>query len=123
LPKLFLSYRRSDTQMVAGRLRQSLVGRYGERTVFRDKDSIGAGEDWTQAIREGLTGDVVVLALIGHSWASAVDAQGQRRLDDPTDWNRIELEQALTSGGRVIRSSSMARRCRANRICPRACAH
>ena len=37
----------------------------------------------TQAIREGLTGDVVVLALIGHSWASAVDAQGQRRLDDP----------------------------------------
>jgi tetratricopeptide (TPR) repeat protein len=31
-----------------------------------------------------------------------VDAQGRRRLDDPTDWNRIELEQALTRRGRVI---------------------
>jgi tetratricopeptide (TPR) repeat protein len=73
--------------MVAGRLRQSLVGRYG---------------DWTQAIRDGLTGEVVVLALIGQSWASAVDAQGHRRLDDPADWNRVELEQALTSRRRVI---------------------
>jgi tetratricopeptide (TPR) repeat protein len=88
--------------MVAGRLRQSLVGRYGEDTVFRDKDSIAAGEDWMQAIRKGLTAEVVVLALIGHSWASAVDAQGRRRLDDPTDWNRIELEQAITTGRRII---------------------
>jgi hypothetical protein len=102
MPKLFLSYRRTDTQMVAGRLRQSLVGRFGEEAVFRDKDSIAAGEDWTRAIREGLTGEVVVLALIGHDWAGTADAEGRRRLDDPTDWNRVELEQALTQGGRVI---------------------
>jgi len=102
MPKVFISYRRSDSQMVAGRLREALALRYGHDAIFRDKDSIGAGEDWTQAIESGLAGGVVVLALIGPGWASAVDAQGRRRLDDPADWNRVELELALQRGARVI---------------------
>jgi hypothetical protein len=41
--KIFVSYRRSDSQMVAGRLRESLAMRLGDEAIFRDKDSIGAG--------------------------------------------------------------------------------
>jgi tetratricopeptide (TPR) repeat protein len=102
MPKVFISYRRSDTQMVAGRLRESLARRLGEESIFRDKDSIGAGEDWTKAIKASLSGDVVVLALIGPGWATARDETGGRRLDDPADWNRVELEQALNGAARVI---------------------
>jgi tetratricopeptide (TPR) repeat protein len=102
MPKVFISYRRSDTQMVAGRLRESLARRLGEEAIFRDKDSIGAGEDWTKAIKASLSGDVVVLALIGPGWATARDETGARRLDDPADWNRVELEQALNGSARVI---------------------
>ena len=47
MAKLFISYRRSDTQMVAGRLRESLARRLGERAIFRDKNILAAGEDWT----------------------------------------------------------------------------
>jgi hypothetical protein len=80
MPKVFISYRRSDTQMVAGRLRESLARRLGNAAIFRDKDSIGAGEDWTKAIEASLSGDVVVLALIGPGWETARDEAGGRRL-------------------------------------------
>jgi tetratricopeptide (TPR) repeat protein len=102
MPNVFISYRRSDTQMVAGRLRESLARRLGDGAIFRDKNSIGAGEDWIKAIEASLAGDVVVLALIGPGWAAARDEAGGRRLDDPADWNRVELEQALKRSGRVI---------------------
>jgi tetratricopeptide (TPR) repeat protein len=102
MAKLFISYRRSDTQMVAGRLRESLARRLGERAIFRDKDSIAPGADWTQAIETALSAGGVVVALIGPSWVTAQDATGRRRLDDPADWNRIELERAFARRCRVI---------------------
>lgn len=88
--------------MVAGRLRESLARRIGSDAIFRDKDSIGAGEDWASAIKASLSGNVIVLALIGAGWESARDEAGKRRLDDPADWNRVELEQALRGSGRII---------------------
>lgn len=102
MPKIFISYRRSDSQMVAGRLRESLARRMGEGAIFRDKNSIGAGEDWVRAIEESLTGNAIALALIGPNWATARDEAGARRLDDPADWNRVELELALNRSARVI---------------------
>ncbi|MFO7496519.1 MAG: TIR domain-containing protein [Desulfobacterales bacterium] len=102
MPKIFISYRRSDSQMVAGRLRESLARRMGDTAIFRDKNSIGAGEDWVRAIEESLTGNAIVLALIGPNWATARDEAGARRLDDPADWNRVELELALKRSARVI---------------------
>lgn len=88
--------------MVAGRLRESLARSLSDEAIFRDKDSIGAGEDWTRAIEASLTGNAVVLALIGPDWATARNEAGARRLDDPADWNRIELELALKRSARVI---------------------
>ena len=102
MPKLFISYRRSDTQMVAGRLRESLARHFGERAIFRDKNAIAPGEDWTKAVVAALGGGVVVLALIGPGWLTARDDTGRRRLDDPADWNRVELERAFERHSRVI---------------------
>lgn len=103
MSKIFISYRRSDSQMVAGRLRDSLTKRFGDDAIFRDKDSIAGGEDWTLAIKESLAGEgVVMLALIGPTWASVLDENGRARLHDPGDWNRIEIEQALQLRKRII---------------------
>jgi hypothetical protein len=103
MSKVFISYRRSDTQMAAGRLRESLSNRLGGAAIFRDKDSIAGGTDWIRAIEDSLkAADVVVLALIGPDWLSARDDAGKRRLDDPEDWNRLELEHALRLGRTVI---------------------
>jgi hypothetical protein len=37
----------------------------------------------------------VLLAVIGPGWADARDAKGRRRLDDPDDFVRMEIESAL----------------------------
>ncbi len=37
----------------------------------------------------------VLLAIIGDTWLSVADAAGGRRLDDPADFVRIEIESAL----------------------------
>jgi TIR domain len=91
MPKrIFISYRRSDTQMAAGRFRDALVGRFGAASVFRDKEAIRPGHDWVDEIRRALEGDVVVLALVGPQWANSQDAEGRRRLDDPEDTARYQ---------------------------------
>lgn len=45
---------------------------------------------------------MVVLVLIGAAWLTAQDESGRRRLDDPEDWNRIEIEHALRSGRTLV---------------------
>src|SRR5262249_34045163 len=44
----------------------------------------------------------VLLALIGPGWLDARDASGQRRLDNPLDFVRLEIEAALRRNIRVI---------------------
>jgi hypothetical protein len=44
----------------------------------------------------------VLLALIGDRWLTITDEDGQRRLDDPNDFVRVEIEAALTRNVRVI---------------------
>ena len=44
----------------------------------------------------------VLLAVIGKHWISSLDAQNRRRLDDPQDFVRIEIEAALKRGIPVI---------------------
>jgi hypothetical protein len=44
----------------------------------------------------------VLLALVGEEWLTITDADGRRRLDDPDDFVRLEIEAALTRNVRVI---------------------
>lgn len=95
-PRIFLSYRRGDAAPYAGRLYDALTLRFGARNVFMDVDTIGLGADFHEAIEAALAQCDVALALIGPSWVVATDEQGRRRLDDPADVLRLELEAALS---------------------------
>jgi len=99
--RIFLSYRREDAAAYAGRIYDALVQRFGEANVFMDVDTIELGSDFTETIDLAISSCDVVIALIGRSWLSATDQDGRRRLDDPDDVLRIELERAL-SGGLVV---------------------
>jgi len=71
-------------------------------SAFRDLEAIESGMDFERAILDALRAATVVLAVIGRAWVSAVAATGSRRLDDPADYVRREIETALAEGMDVI---------------------
>lgn len=95
---IFISYRRSDSQDVAGRIFDRLTERFTQRRVFKDVDSIPLSVSFPVAITEALEQAAVALVLIGPNWAACEDAEGRRRLDNPLDPVRIEVETALRMG-------------------------
>jgi hypothetical protein len=95
-PRIFVSYRRDDAAPYAGRLYDALTERFGEANVFMDVDTIALGQDFNVAIDHALASCDAVVALIGRNWLDATDATGRRRLDDPRDVLRLELERALS---------------------------
>ncbi|MFI5954762.1 toll/interleukin-1 receptor domain-containing protein [Cryptosporangium sp. NPDC051539] len=100
--RIFLSYRRADSQDVAGRLFEALWPRFGPQNVFIDVDSVRPGRDFVDAMLEAVESVDVVIAVIGRSWLSSTDSDGRRRLDDPHDSVRLEVETALRLGKQVI---------------------
>jgi hypothetical protein len=65
-------------------------------------DSIPLGIDFKGYLDTTLTECNILLAVIGDRWLDATDADGKRRLEDPTDFVRIEIESALEQGIAVI---------------------
>jgi hypothetical protein len=94
-PRIFISYRRADAAGDAGRLADHVVKRFGAGRVFLDVDTIDPGVDFARVLRESLAQTAVMLVVIGPNWTSLRAADGSRRLDDPNDFVRMEVEAAL----------------------------
>lgn len=100
--QIFISYRRTDDPATVGRLRDRLRAVYGRGAVFRDIDGIGPGSRFADVIDDALTRADVVLVVIGPHWVDMRDDQGQRRLDQPDDWVRNEVQRALERDDVVV---------------------
>jgi len=99
---IFISYRRDDTSGYAGRVFDRLSRHFGPDRVYRDVDTIGAGEDFVEAIRHKIQQSDVLLVLIGKHWLTATDDEGHWRLADDKDFVRVEIVTALARKIRVI---------------------
>ena len=95
MPRIFISYRRSDSSTISGRIYDHLAAAFGEKSVFKDVYDIPAGSDFRKVIEQGINACQVQLVIIGPNWLDARYPNGERRLDDPTDFVRIELEAGL----------------------------
>jgi len=100
--RIFISYRREETAYPAGWLFDRLAERFSPKQVFKDVDSIELGDDFVQMITRAVGSCDVLLALIGDQWLTITDVHGRRRLDDPDDFVRLEIEAALTRNVRII---------------------
>jgi len=98
----FISYRRDQSSWPARILRDELVRRFGEDQVFKDNDSIDAGQEWPERLDVAIKNASVVLVLIGPAWADARGNDGERRLENPEDWVRLEVEAALAHDGAAV---------------------
>ncbi len=99
---IFISYRRSDQAGMAARLYEKLVAKFGRDRLFIDVDSIELGADFAQVVEYALGRCRIFIAVIGPDWLMAEDEFGSRRLDNPNDYVRLEIESALGSCARVI---------------------
>ena len=99
---IFVSYRRAGVRTQTYRLVDELKRQFGESEVFLDIKSIDPGVRYADAIREALNSCAVILVMIGPKWSEICDDQGRRRLDNPDDVLRIEVETALRVRARVI---------------------
>ncbi|MDX2074823.1 MAG: SUMF1/EgtB/PvdO family nonheme iron enzyme, partial [bacterium] len=94
--KIFISYRRADSKKDAGRIYDRLVESFGKQNVFKDVDDIELGADFRGVLREAVAKCDILLAVIGKHWLTVTDDKtGKRRLDNPDDFVRIEIESAL----------------------------
>jgi hypothetical protein len=99
--KIFISYRRRETAGHAGRLYDGLVEHFGADRVFMDV-TMEPGVDFADQIRSAVGSCGALIALIGEEWLEVRDDHGNRRIDDPSDVHRLEIEAALDRNVRVI---------------------
>ena len=102
MPNIFISYRQEDSAAFAGRLYDLLSRRFGVDSVFMDVDTIEPGINFADAIQQAVSMCDIVLVLIGHVWLRITDTSGQRYLDDPEYFVRLEIVTALERNIRII---------------------
>jgi hypothetical protein len=102
MPGIFISYRRQDSQDFTGRIYDRLAAALGERNVFRDVDDIPIGQDFRTVLDRETGKCEILLVIIGPKWLDIRDQNGKRRLDDPNDFVRIEVESGLKRPDRLV---------------------
>lgn len=68
---------------------------FGSKQVFLDMEDIAAGTDFPRIIEEAVSNCELLLAIIGPSWAEMRDEFGRRRIEDISDFVRLEIGAAL----------------------------
>ena len=106
MARVFISYRREDSEPYAMALREELQRQLGSEAVFLDSKSIDYGTDFLASIQAGINAADVCLVLIGRRWLTVTDGAERSRLMREGDWVRQEVRNALAArdarGLRVI---------------------
>jgi hypothetical protein len=107
-PRVFVNYRRKDSQSDAGRIFERLEVHYGRDRVFMDIDSIPLSIDFRDHINQQIGESDIVLVLIGQNWLRilreyqpGVLGRLMPRIREP-DWVQLEIESALSQGKVIV---------------------
>ncbi|HEV2187681.1 MAG TPA: toll/interleukin-1 receptor domain-containing protein [Stellaceae bacterium] len=93
MPRITISYRRDDSDVITGRIFDRLSAHYGRETVFRDIDSIPLGVDFRKHVNSVIDDTDIMVAVVGPKWIGP--RPGQSRLDNAADPVRVEIDAAL----------------------------
>jgi TIR domain-containing protein len=101
--RIFISYRRADALEAAALIYTYLSNGFGKQNVFLDVVTIDEGAEFPDSIRRDILRADQFLIVIGPAWLTVEDeVRGGRRLDNPEDFVRREIELARTTNARVI---------------------
>lgn len=93
--KILINYRRADSKGYAVAIYNSLVSNFGEDQIFMDIDAIEPGTDFVKVLEKAIQQCDVLIVIIGPQWLGIKDASGEKRLDNKSDFVRIEIKAAL----------------------------
>lgn len=93
--KIFINYRRELSQGQAQHLASVLARTFGKNRVFIDIHGIDGFSDWLRVLKEQVAGTAAMISVIGPGWLNVADKRGGRRLDNPKDFVRFEIAEAL----------------------------
>jgi hypothetical protein len=99
---IFVAYRRSDSLSMVARIRQGLIAHFGDGVLHLDMDSVPVGTDVRSYLGMGIAQSKVLLAIISPQWLTSIDPRSNRRIADPDDSVRIEIEAALKRGMPIV---------------------
>jgi DNA polymerase len=102
MSRIFINYRRQDTEAYVDRLYEHLAQHFKPEDIFMDVDSIKPGADFVQTLEDAVAACDVFIAMIGPQWLGITDDEGSRRLDRWDDFVRIEIASALKQNKIVI---------------------
>jgi len=95
MARIFISYRREDCGVAAGRLFQNLASQAGALEIVTDVDLLPPGVNYEDALQTQVASCDLVLAVLAKGWAGPVFA-GER------DFVRTEIGAALKRGIPVL---------------------
>lgn len=99
MARVFISYRREDTPVVAARLATRLKDDLRLDNVFLDRMDILAGWPWRAVLARRLRSSDAVLVLVGDRWGGGPDGG---RILAPNDMVRWELRRAMELGCELV---------------------
>jgi hypothetical protein len=102
MTRVFISYRRNDSATITGRIYDRLEASLGSNKVFRDIDDISPGEDFRAKLAKEIETSDVLLVIIGPKWENITDSDGKKRLEDPNDFVRLEVEAGLSRSDTIV---------------------
>ena len=95
MANIFISYRRDDSSDAARTIYTWLKQHFPNSSLFMDVDSVPAGVDFRASVEKAVIQSSVMLVIIGAKWLEIADSDGVRRLENPDDFVRIEIEMAM----------------------------
>ena len=98
MTKIFISYRRDDSQYVTDNIFEHMARHFGKENVFLDVGNIPFGVDFRTYLNEQVSAHDVILVIIGQDWGRIME----ERASQQNDFVRIEIESALKADKLVI---------------------
>lgn len=102
MSRIFINYRRQDSEGYVGRLYDHLLKYFAKHDLFMDVTDLRPGINFVDALEEAVAACDVLLAIIGPAWIDAQDDTGERRLDAWNDFVRLEIASAIKQEKLVI---------------------
>lgn len=102
MSRIFINYRRQDSEGYVGRLYDHLSRHFKPEDIFMDVDNIPPGADFVQVLEDAVNQCDIFLAVIGPYWLNMADESGNRRLDEWNDFVRIEISSALKNNKYIV---------------------